>query len=41
MGRPRLLDQVMTDEIHELLAETPSLLLDEIDEWLAIISQYQ
>ncbi|KAG2346613.1 hypothetical protein BDR05DRAFT_878106 [Suillus weaverae] len=36
MGRPRLLDQVMTDEIHELLAETPSLLLDEIGEWLAI-----
>jgi hypothetical protein len=26
----------MTDEIHELLAETPSLLLDEIGEWLAI-----
>jgi transposase len=36
MGRPRLLDQVMTDGIHELLAETPSLLLDEISEWLAI-----
>jgi transposase len=26
----------MTDGIHELLAETPSLLLDEISEWLAI-----
>jgi hypothetical protein len=26
----------MTDEIHELLAETPSLLYDEIGEWLAI-----
>ena len=36
MGHPRLLDQVMTDEIHELLAENPSLLLDEIGEWLAI-----
>jgi transposase len=36
MGHPRLLDQVMTYKIHELLAETPSLLLDEIGEWLTI-----
>ncbi|KAG1794159.1 uncharacterized protein HD556DRAFT_1371350 [Suillus plorans] len=36
MGRLRLLDQIMKNEICGLLAETPSLLLNEIGEWLAI-----
>jgi transposase len=35
-GRPRLLSSDITAELHELLTESPSLLLDEIGEWLAI-----
>lgn len=35
-GRPRLLSSGIAEELHELLVESPSLLLDEIGEWLAI-----
>jgi len=35
-GRPRLLTERMTEELHDLITENPSLLLDEIGEWLAI-----
>lgn len=35
-GRPRLLTSQMTEELHELIRENPSLLLDEIAEWLAM-----
>ena len=36
MGRPRLLSSDMIDDIQQLLQEDPSLLLDEIVEWLAL-----
>jgi transposase len=35
-GRRRLLSSSIAEELHELLIESPSLLLDEIGEWLAI-----
>jgi transposase len=35
-GRPRLLTDRMTNELHELITENPSLLIDEIGEWLAL-----
>ena len=35
-GRCRLLSSSITAELHELLVESPSLLLNEIGEWLAI-----
>ena len=35
-GRRRLLSSDIAEELHELLIESPSLLLDEIGEWLAI-----
>ena len=35
-GRPRLLTGDMIDDIQRLLCEDPSLLLDEIKEWLAL-----
>jgi transposase len=35
-GRRRLLNSHIAEELHELLIESPSLLLDEIGEWLAI-----
>ncbi|KAF8499877.1 hypothetical protein F5888DRAFT_1611162, partial [Russula emetica] len=35
-GRRRLLGSHIAEELHELLIENPSLLLDEIGEWLAI-----
>jgi transposase len=35
-GRRRLLSSAITEELQELLVENPSLLLDEIGEWLAI-----
>jgi len=35
-GRPRLLTHRITEELHDLITENPSLLLDEIGEWLAI-----
>ena len=35
-GRRRLLNPNVTEELHEMLTESPSLLLDEIGEWLAI-----
>ena len=36
IGRPRLLSADMIDDIQQLLQEDPSLLLDEIGEWLAL-----
>ena len=35
-GRPRLLTGDMIDDIQLLLCEGPTLLLDEIKEWLAL-----
>jgi transposase len=35
-GRPRVLTNRMTEELRDLIVESPSLLLDEIGEWLAI-----
>ena len=35
-GHPRLLTGNMIDDIQQLLCEDPSLLLDEIKEWLAL-----
>jgi transposase len=35
-GRRRLLSSDIAEELHEMLIESPSLLLDEIGEWLAI-----
>jgi transposase len=35
-GRHRLLSSDIAEELNELLIESPSLLLDEIGEWLAI-----
>jgi transposase len=35
-GRPRLLNVDITEDLRELISETPSLYLDEIREWLAI-----
>ena len=35
-GRPRTLDTFMTEDLRQLIDETPSLFLDEIGEWLAI-----
>src|SRR5882757_6362815 len=35
-GRPRLLTSRMTEELRDLITKNPSLLLDEIGEWLAI-----
>lgn len=35
-GRPRLLTTQMADELHELISESPSLILEEIAEWLAL-----
>ena len=35
-GRPRLLTGDMIDDIQQLLREDPSLLLDEIKEWLTL-----
>jgi transposase len=35
-GRRRLLSSDIAEELHEMFIENPSLLLDEIGEWLAI-----
>jgi transposase len=35
-GRPRLLTDRMTEELRVLITENPSLLLDEIGEWLVL-----
>jgi transposase len=35
-GRRRPLSSDIAEELHKLLLESPSLLLDEIGEWLAI-----
>ena len=35
-GRPKLLTGVMIDDIQQILREDPTLLLDEIGEWLAL-----
>lgn len=35
-GRPRLLTSQMAEELAELISESPSLLLDEIADWLAL-----
>jgi transposase len=35
-GHRRLLSSDIAEELHEMLIESPSLLLDEIGEWLAI-----
>jgi transposase len=35
-GRCQLLSSNIAEELHELLPESPLLLLDEIGEWLAI-----
>ena len=35
-GRPRVLNVAAMEDIRELIHEAPSLLLDEVAEWLAI-----
>ena len=35
-GRPRILTSAMTDDLQEMIKETPSLFLDEIGEFLAL-----
>jgi transposase len=35
-GRPRILTSEMTEDLRQLISETPSVYLDEIAEWLAI-----
>lgn len=36
-GRPRILNTEIVDELRQLIEETPSLFLDEISEWLALM----
>jgi len=33
---PRVLTTLMTDDLRQMISESPSLYLDEIGEWLAI-----
>ena len=35
-GRPRILTTAMTEDLREMINETPSLFLDEISEWFAL-----
>jgi transposase len=35
-GRPRILTYGVTEDLRQLISQTPSVYLDEIAEWLAI-----